>query len=860
MDGDNQRPLRPYLFITFAVLLQGLSPVLTKLLLQGDAQLGVDLSAATVVASRYLLATLFLAPFGLHGAVRAVRRVRPRPADWAQLFFLGLLGSGLGAWLFTAALERSPAGVVNTLSKTAPIFVAVLAFLALRERISSLRFLVVGMMVGADILIGLGEYSAHPGAPELARARLVGDGLALLAGLSRALAEVLGKTVLRKFSPTTVSFARFLAGVVFAAPLMLGHGEWRAIYALNARGWLCLLLLAGPCTSLSMALYYRGLAGGQAHVAACLRLLGVVVTVPASWAIIGGGEQLHPLHIAGISILIFGAYLIVVRTARRPVEPVPPGGEGPAVGRAAGGVTEPEALPARALDVDQELVAGRPVRLSLKLKIAAVVVVLIVTIMCTSSYLSVLHTDQVIKREIRQTMAQLATAIAYTRDVGDPPSWVTQQQYVEKLVRSEFRGQSYAVRLVYIAVLDGRGHVGAFAANPGQLALADEFRANFRHGDKSAVRNFLSMHDNGVLGRDYDVQPATVYIGPAGAERGAVKLGFRRSLARRAADEVRDRNVLLTLLLVLAGIGLSVLAAGAITGPAERLARAMERVQRGELSVSVVPEGGDELEALGHAFNEMVEGLRAKELLDRAFSAYVSRQVAERILAGGNIVLEPARRKVTVLFSDIRGFVPLAERLGPTEVFEVLNEHFGLMINIVFRYEGMLDKYMGDSMMAVWGVFGEEQDDALRAVLAAVGMRRALVVLNRRRLAAGKAPIVTGIGINTGEVIAGSLGALGGELKRMEYAVIGDPVNLAQRIESHTVGTDILISESTYEEVREHVVARKMPPLSVKGKQGTIPVYQVVGLPGEPPFAALDEATGPPGAGPQGDNHGTSDE
>jgi adenylate cyclase len=208
----------------------------------------------------------------------------------------------------------------------------------------------------------------------------------------------------------------------------------------------------------------------------------------------------------------------------------------------------------------------------------------------------------------------------------------------------------------------------------------------------------------------------------------------------------------------------------------------------------------------------------------------VSRQVAERIVARREIVLEPARRKVTVMFSDIRGFTPMAERLGPQEIFEVLNEYFDVIIQIVFRYDGILDKYIGDCIMAVWGAFGEEKDDALRAVMAAVEMKQTLTALNRKRVAEGKEPIRTGFGLNTGEVTAGSLGALGGDVKRMEYAVVGDPVNLAQRIESHTPSTGLLISESTYAEVAEHVIAREGPPLTVKGKPTKVPVYLVLGL------------------------------
>ncbi|HJN15036.1 MAG TPA: adenylate/guanylate cyclase domain-containing protein, partial [Armatimonadota bacterium] len=386
--------------------------------------------------------------------------------------------------------------------------------------------------------------------------------------------------------------------------------------------------------------------------------------------------------------------------------------------------------------------------------------------------------------------------------------------------------------IIFLAVLNAERHVTAFAANPDQLQIADVSGNDYRRGDMTAALRLVEMADSGELDRDYDLTTVHVLLQRHGLDSTRVVMGYRKSLAKRPMEEVRSRAIFLTLVFVLLGIAAAIHFAGTMTGPIERLARAMRRVQKGDLEVGVVPEGNDEIEDLGHAFNEMVDGLRVKELLDSAFSAYVSRQVTDRIIEERKIILAPTRRNVTVMFSDIRGFTPMAERLGPEEIFEVLNEYFDLMIEIVFRHEGMLDKYMGDCIMAVWGAFGEEKDDALRAVLAGIEMKEALRNLNAKRLSEGKEPILSGIGINTGEVTAGSLGALGGELKRMEYAVVGDPVNLAQRIETHTASTGILISESTHAQVCEHVVVHKLPPLTVKGKSTRIPVNLVLGVTG----------------------------
>jgi adenylate cyclase len=176
----------------------------------------------------------------------------------------------------------------------------------------------------------------------------------------------------------------------------------------------------------------------------------------------------------------------------------------------------------------------------------------------------------------------------------------------------------------------------------------------------------------------------------------------------------------------------------------------------------------------------------------------------------------------------------------------MLNEYFGIMVEAIFKYDGMIDKYMGDCVMAVWGAWREEeQDDALRAVLAAMEMQSQLRALNADREARGRPRIIAGAGINTGYVAAGSLGAATETVTQWEYAVIGDNVNLAQRIEAQTDGYQVIISEPTYEEVREHVTVRKLAPLRLKGRRDTVAVYLVTGLAGGPP---MPEEPAPPRA------------
>lgn len=241
----------------------------------------------------------------------------------------------------------------------------------------------------------------------------------------------------------------------------------------------------------------------------------------------------------------------------------------------------------------------------------------------------------------------------------------------------------------------------------------------------------------------------------------------------------------------------------------------------------------------------MTEERRGREIR-RIFSSYVTPKIMEMLVADPEKArLGGQRKEVTVLFSDIRGFTSFSERHQPEQVVATLNEYLKAMTEVVFRWDGTLDKFVGDAMMMFWGAPMDQPNHAELAVRCALHMRRQLERLQEKWHEEGKAVLDAGIGINTGEVLVGNMGVEG---KKMDYTVIGDHVNLAARVEGLTRehNAPILITEYTYQQIRHlvevqivragqarlgHIQLQELPSVPVKGKTQFVTLYAVTGLP-----------------------------
>lgn len=279
-----------------------------------------------------------------------------------------------------------------------------------------------------------------------------------------------------------------------------------------------------------------------------------------------------------------------------------------------------------------------------------------------------------------------------------------------------------------------------------------------------------------------------------------------------------------------------------LQAPLARLIERMRAVARGDFETKLpVLESGEIGQLKGH-FNLMLDGLRERDRIKDTFGRHVSVEIAQKILQSGAVKLEGEIIEAAVLFSDIRNFTPLSESLTPSELIAFLNDYFGHLTRPIMEHGGVINKFIGDAVMAIFTPALGQPDYAGAALRAALGMRAALAEFNAAGL---HAPVQSGIGVHCGSLVAGEVGTE----KRTEYTVLGDTVNVAARIESETKGqgADILVSDAIVARIQgpewAAVQFRSCGPILMKGKSKALELFRVEGTwipaaPADAPAAA----------------------
>jgi class 3 adenylate cyclase len=324
----------------------------------------------------------------------------------------------------------------------------------------------------------------------------------------------------------------------------------------------------------------------------------------------------------------------------------------------------------------------------------------------------------------------------------------------------------------------------------------------------------------------------------SGSERGGAGTGWSGVAVAQKYDPVFDpRKEILSLAVVVALVVIlpilfitmivALPVAARITRPVLRVRDTLRSIAEGDYSSRVDVTHTDEIGQLQKLLNHTAEELKKRESIKELMGKYLSKQVADRIMEGDpGQAIAGVRREVSVLFADVRGFTTYSEKHDPEQVTKSLNEYFEVMVDVIASHEGVLDKYIGDGLMVVFGAPMAQEDHARRAVDTALEMQAALQSLNLKRAQRGDDPIHIGIGVNTGLAISGNLGSL----KRMEFTVIGDTVNTAARLESNAKQGQILIGRATFEKVKDLIECEPLGQITVKGKAEPVDVWWLKGL------------------------------
>lgn len=305
---------------------------------------------------------------------------------------------------------------------------------------------------------------------------------------------------------------------------------------------------------------------------------------------------------------------------------------------------------------------------------------------------------------------------------------------------------------------------------------------------------------------------------------GQVVVTFSKQRMLQSLEESRFVILMITALMTLIAIFLAFVMSRHLSKPIHNLVDASKAIGKGNYQYRLNERRNDEIGELAIAFNLMAHGLLQKTQVEDAFSRYVSSNVAKKIMENlDEVQLGGKHVRASVLFADIVGFTAISEKLPPDEITNILNEYFSHISNIAQLHGGHIDKFMGDCAMVVFGVPDFTVDHSFQAISCAVMIQQAVAQLNKSRSKQNKIPIHFKIGVNTGTMIAGNLGSS----DRMEYTVIGDPVNLASRLASIAESDQIIVLEEFYNHasIQPKVIASQHEIIRVRGKTDAVSTW-----------------------------------
>ena len=456
---------------------------------------------------------------------------------------------------------------------------------------------------------------------------------------------------------------------------------------------------------------------------------------------------------------------------------------------------------------------ARKLRIPIFIKLASLSAVLILVVISTISF-------SILKKQKEQYLGQLL-------NLGESMVRIVANNAPEKLLGEEELALFQLVKdiaaneqVIYVLITDQKNVIKAHShidkANKTYSPPKDVLL--FREIDNVKVSTFFLGREEVLLFEE----PITYQKLRVGQVHIAIS-------QRRILDNIREAKtfiLVLTVFITLLGIVLSLALSMYFSRPIKKLGESIKALAMDDFDHRVIVNRNDELGDLGSAFNKMAGDLALKEKIKDSFGQYVTPEIVDLILENpDNQWMKGSKEEATVLFVDIRGFTTIAEEKEPETVVELLNDHFTRITDIVIRHGGHLNKFVGDEVMAVFGTPAPNAQHAEAAVRATLDIQEEMARLGREK-EMGDVSFQVGIGVNSGEIVAGNLGSP----KRMEYTVIGDNVNIAARLTSIAKGGEILISKQTYESIKEkgRLKVAERGKVPVKGKKVEIIIYNVL--------------------------------
>lgn len=350
----------------------------------------------------------------------------------------------------------------------------------------------------------------------------------------------------------------------------------------------------------------------------------------------------------------------------------------------------------------------------------------------------------------------------------------------------------------------------------------------FPEGDLSQIRNAFKLNVKvrlSVVFLIISLLPLMV-LGVSAYFKARALLSAGPEAGEQIVSGLLFQILFITAVGVAVSLALSFFVSKSVSAPLKEMEAAMKEVEKGNLDVQIRVVSNDEIGSLGEGFARMLKGLKESEAIKESFGKYITQEIRDEILAG-RVSLNGEMKRATLLFSDLRDFTPFVESTHPQKVVSIMNQYFSEMAEAIKANQGLILQYVGDEIEAVFGAPLPRDDHPDLAARAALEMKQRLGRLNEKFQAQGVSPLRHGIGIHTGAVLAGIIGSK----ERSSYALVGDTVNLASRIQDLTkkFSCDVILSQTTRDLITGAFQMEQLSAVKVKGKSQDVIVYKLLG-------------------------------